>query len=462
MRQVLPAGDGSAEPGSDTVLKIYNGGAPPAELLGRALRAFRHRNFRLFFSGQAISLIGTWMQRVALSWLVYRLTDSAFALGLVSFMSQFPSFLLAPLGGVLADRWDRRRLVIITQVLFMLQAAVLAALVLAGSITVWQIVVLATVLGTITGFDIPARQSLLVELVEGPEDLANAIALNSSFFNAARLIGPAVAGVLIGWVGEGLVFAADAVSYIAVLAGLLAIELPPRARPAERTPVLRTLREGFSYSFGFAPIRAILILLAMLSLLGMPYVVLMPIFASDILRGGPGTLGFLVSAAGLGALGGALYLAARSTVRGLGKVILACSTIFGIGLIAFAVSRSVWLSGLMLLATGFGMMVATASSNTILQTIVDDDKRGRVMSLYTMAFMGMAPFGGLIAGTLASRIGASNTVLVGGLAVLAVGGWFAWRLPILRQEVAPVYRRLGILPEVASGLESATEHRLKS
>jgi len=402
------------------------------------------------------------MQRVALSWLVYRLTDSAFALGLVSFMSQFPSFVLAPLGGVMADRLDRRRLVIATQVLFMIQAAVLAALVLAGTITVWQIVVLATILGTITGFDIPARQSLLVELVEGPEDLANAIALNSSFFNAARLIGPAVAGVLIGWIGEGLVFAADAVSYIAVLTGLFAIKLPPRQRPAARDPVWRTLREGFRYAFDFAPIRAILILLAMLSIMGMPYVVLMPIFASDILHGGPRTLGLLVSAAGMGALSGALYLATRTTVRGLGKVILTCATIFGVGLIAFSFSRSIWLSIAILVATGFGMMVSTASSNTILQTIVDDDKRGRIMSLYTMAFMGMAPVGGLLAGTLASRIGAPNTVLLGGLAVLAVAAWFGARLPTLHREVAPIYRRLGIIPEVASGLQTATEHRLKS
>jgi MFS family permease len=431
-------------------------------MLARALRAFHHRNFRLFFGGQVISLIGTWMQRVALSWLVYRLTDSAFALGLVSFMAQFPSFVLAPVGGVLADRWDRRRLVIVTQVLFMLQAGVLATLVLAGSITVWQIVVLAAILGTITGFDIPARQSLLVELVEGPEDLANAIALNSSFFNAARLIGPAIAGLLIGLVGEGLVFAADAVSYLAVLAGLFAIRLPSRPAQPERPPILRTLREGFGYAFGFPPIRAILVLLAMLSLLGMPYVVLMPIFASDILRGGPKTLGFLVSAAGLGALAGALYLAARSSVRGLGRVIVVSSTIFGVGLIAFALSRSEWLSALVLMAAGFGLMAATASSNTILQTIVDDDKRGRVMSLYTMAFMGMAPFGGLLAGVLASRIGASYTVLAGGVAVLAVAGWFARILPSLRQDVVPVYQRLGIIPEVAAGLESATEHRLKS
>lgn len=396
--------------------------------LARALRAFQHRNFRLFFGGQAISLIGTWMQRVALSWLVYRLTDSAFALGLVSFMGQFPSLILAPFGGVLADRWDRHRLVIVTQILFMLQAAVLAGLVLSGVVVVWHIVVLATILGTITGFDTPARQALLVELVEGPEDLANAIALNSSFFNAARLIGPAVAGVLIAAVGEGVVFAADAVSYIAVLAGLFALRLPARPHSPERPPLMRTLREGFGYAFGSPPIRSILMLLAMLSLLGMPYVVLMPIFASDVLQGGPGMLGFLVSAAGLGALGGALYLAVRPTVQGLGKVIVNSAVIFGVALIAFSLSRSQWLSGLVLLAAGFGLMAATASSNTILQTIVDDDKRGRIMSLYTMAFMGMAPFGGLLAGVLASKIGAAHTVLIGGFAVLATAAWFggAW------------------------------------
>jgi MFS family permease len=391
--------------------------------LARALRAFQHRNFRLFFGGQAISLIGTWMQRVALSWLVYRLTDSSFALGLVSFMGQFPSLVLAPFGGVLADRWDRHRLVIVTQILFMLQATVLAALVLSGAIQVWQIMVLATILGTITGFDTPARQAFLVELVEGPEDLANAIALNSSFFNAARLVGPAVAGVLIAAVGEGVVFAADAASYLAVLAGLFAIRLPARPAIPERTPLLRTLREGFGYAFGSPPIRSILALLAMLSLLGMPYVVLMPIFASEILEGGPGTLGLLVSSAGLGALAGALFLAARPSVQGLGRVIVNSAAIFGLALIAFALSRSQWLSVLVLLAAGFGLMSATASSNTILQTIVDDDKRGRIMSLYTMAFMGMAPFGGLLAGVLASKIGAPHTVLLGGIAVLAVAFW---------------------------------------
>jgi MFS family permease len=391
--------------------------------LARALRAFQHRNFRLFFGGQAISLIGTWMQRVALSWLVYRLTDSSFALGLVSFMGQVPSLVLAPFGGVLADRWDRHRLVIVTQILFMLQATVLAALVLSGAIQVWQIMVLATILGTITGFVTPARQAFLVELVEGPEDLANAIALNSSFFNAARLVGPAVAGVLIAAVGEGVVFAADAASYLAVLAGLFAIRLPARPAIPERTPLLRTLREGFGYAFGSPPIRSILALLAMLSLLGMPYVVLMPIFASEILEGGPGTLGLLVSSAGLGALAGALFLAARPSVQGLGRVIVNSAAIFGLALIAFALSRSQWLSVLVLLAAGFGLMSATASSNTILQTIVDDDKRGRIMSLYTMAFMGMAPFGGLLAGVLASKIGAPHTVLLGGIAVLAVAFW---------------------------------------
>jgi MFS family permease len=333
--------------------------------------------------------------------------------------------------------------------------------VLTGTIQSWQVIVLAAFLGVINGFDVPARQSLLVELVNGPEDLANAIALNSSMFNGARLVGPALAGILIGIVGEGPVFALNAASYIAVLAGLFSMKFTPRAVPAARAPVLRTLREGFRYAFGFPPIRAILLLLALLSLLGMPYVVLMPVFATDVLHGGPKMLGFLVSAAGLGALAAALYLASRPSVRGLGRLIVICATLFGAGLIAFSLSRSHWASGLILLVTGFGLMASTASSNTILQTVVDDDKRGRVMALYTMAFMGMAPFGGLLAGALAARIGAPHTVLLGGLAVLATAFWFARQLPAMREHVVPIYRRLGIIPEVAAGLETTVEYRPK-
>lgn len=350
-------------------------------------------------------------------------------------------------------------MVVATQVLSLLQASVLATLVLTGVVEVWHVIALAAFLGTVNGFDVPARQSLLVELVNGPEDLANAIALNSSMFNGARMVGPAIAGVLIGVAGEGLAFALNAASYVAVIGGLLSMDVPPHRPAIDRPPVLRTLAEGFRYAFGFPPIRAILIVLALVSLLGMPYTVLLPVFATEVLGGGPHTLGFLVSAAGLGALSAALYLASRSTVRGLGRVIVVAASLFGAGLVAFALSRTAWLSLGLLLVTGFGVMATTASINTVLQTIVDDDKRGRVMSLYTMAFMGMAPFGGLLAGTLASRIGAPGTVLLGGVATLATALAFAYRLPSLREDVLPIYRRLGIIPEVATGLGTATELR---
>ncbi|HEY8468617.1 MAG TPA: MFS transporter [Longimicrobiales bacterium] len=427
-----------------------------------AFRALRHRDFRLFFIGQGISLTGTWMQQVAMSWLVYRLTGSAFTLGAIAFASQFPTFLLAPIAGVVADRHRRHRIVVTTQSLALVEASIVATLVLTGTVQVWHIIALSTLLGIVNAFDIPARQSLFVKLVEGPEDLANAIALNASMFNMARLTGPAVAGVLIGVVGEGPVFVINAASYIAVLTSLFRMDAA-KAEPRERqSRALSHLREGFRYAFGFPPIRSILTLLALTSLLGMPYVVLLPVFASDVLGGGPQTLGFLMSAAGLGALGGALYLASRTTVRGLGRVIAIAVTVFGVGLIAFSFSRSQPLSIALLLVTGFGMMVQSASSNTVLQTIVDEDKRGRVMSLYTMAFMGMAPFGSLLAGTLASHIGAPATVRIGGIACLAAALWFRYKLPVIRELVRPIYVRLGIIPEVATALETATELRPKA
>jgi MFS family permease len=437
---------------------VAGSGSPFAHVF----RALRHRDFRLFFIGQGISLTGTWMQQVAMSWLVYRLTGSAFALGAIAFASQFPSFLLAPIAGVVADRHRRHRIVVTTQSLALVEASILTVLVLTGTVQVWHIIVLSAVLGIVNAFDIPARQSLFVKLVEGPEDLANAIALNASMFNMARLTGPAVAGVLIGVVGEGPVFAINAASYIAVLVSLFRMDAAKAERPERQSRALSHLREGFRYAFGFPPIRAILTLLALTSLLGMPYVVLLPVFASDVLGGGPQTLGFLMSAAGLGALGGALYLASRSSVRGLGRVIAIAVTVFGAGLIAFSFSRSQPLSIALLLVTGFGMMVQSASSNTVLQTIVDEDKRGRVMSLYTMAFMGMAPFGSLLAGTLASNIGAPATVMIGGFACLAAAAWFQYKLPAIRALVRPIYVRLGIIPEVATGLQTATELRPKA
>jgi MFS family permease len=423
-----------------------------------ALRALRHRNLRLFFMGQGVSLTGTWMQQLAMSWLVYRITDSALLLGVIAFSSQFPSLLMAPFAGALADRWSRYRIVLTTQSLAMAQATVLALLVMTELVQVWHLVALAVVVGAINGMDIPARQALLVKLVDAREDLPNAIALNSSMFNAARLVGPAFAGVLIGWLGEGPVFVLYAVSYLAVLAALLMIRLPGEA--AERAgAVLAQIRAGFRYAFGFPPIRDLLVLLAGVSLLGIPYVVLFPVFARDILSGDAATLGLLTSCSGAGALAGGLYLASRETVRGLGRTIARAAGLFGATVMVFALSRSLLVSCAMLAVGGFGIMLTTASINTVLQTLVVERMRGRVMSLYTMAFMGTMPIGGLAGGALASRIGAPATVALGGLGCLALGLWFARRVTPLRALVLPVYEARGIIPEVARGLQSASEVR---
>jgi MFS family permease len=420
-----------------------------------ALRALRHRNFRLFTIGQAISLVGTWMQQVAVGWLVYRLTGSPFLLGLVGFVSQGPGFFLAPIAGVLADRYSKHRIVIAAQVVMMVQAFVLAALVLSGQVTIVWIVVLMGLLGAASGFDVPARQSFLIDMVGTREDLPNAIALNSSIFNAARLVGPAIAGIAIALVGEGWVILLNAASYVAVLASLLLMRVPPRVAPPHGA-VLGHMAEGFRYAFGFAPIRALLLMVATVSLLAVPYTVLLPVIARETLGGGPETLGFLMSAIGLGALAGALFLASRSTVRGLGRVIMVAALLFGCALIGVALSRVLWLSLLLLLLAGFGMMTQMASSNTVLQTIVDDDKRGRVMSIYTMSFVGMAPIGSLLAGLLAARAGTTATIALGGGACVLAALVFGRHLPVLRAQVRPIYERLGIIPELARGIQAAT------
>lgn len=423
-----------------------------------AFRALRHRDLRLFFSGQAVSLVGTWMQQVAMSWLVYRLTDSALLLGVVAFASQFPAFLMAPLAGALADRWSRYRMVVVAQTMAMLQAVILAGLVLTDVVTVTHLIVLAVVMGLINGVDVPARQALLIRLVQGPDDLPNAIALNSSMFNAARLVGPAVAGVLIGWLGEGPVFALNALSYVAVL-GALAMLRVPREPGKPAGSVLGTMIEGFAYARRSEPIRDLLILLSFISLVGIPYVVLFPLFARDVLGGDAGTLGLLTASAGLGSLIGALVLASRSTVQGLGPVIAVGSGVFGLSLIGFALSRSVALSSMLLVISGFAMIVVTASTNTVLQTIVTEEMRGRIMSLYTMAFVGMTPVGGLVGGSIADRVGGPVAVILGGAGCVVLSIWIYRRIPVLRRQIRPIYARLGILPEVATGLQSASEMR---
>jgi MFS family permease len=425
--------------------------------LKSVLRSFRHRNFRLFFSGQSISMIGTWMQRIAVGWLVYRLTNSAFLLGIVGFSSQIPTFLLAPFAGVLADRHNRHRILILTQTLAMVQALILSLLVLFHLIQIWHVIVLSIVLGIINAFDMPTRQSFMMEMVEEKKDLSNAIALNSTMVNAARLLGPSAAGLLIAAVGEGMCFLINAISFLAVILSLLLMKIQRKNIEQRQSKVWQELKEGFLYTTGFAPIRDVLLIFALVNLVAMPYVVLMPIFAEDVLHGGPSMFGYLMGGVGLGAVTGAVYLASRKNVRGLIQRIPIAVTLFGSALMVFSFSRIVFLSlGLMVL-TGIGQMVLMAGSNTLLQTMADDDKRGRVMSFFTMAFMGATPVGSLIAGSLASKISAPWTLFTGGLCCVAGAFVFARRLPKLKKLARPLYVQMGIIPEVAIGIQSATE-----
>jgi MFS family permease len=421
-------------------------------------RSLRHRNYALFFSGQMVSMIGTWMTRIATSWLVYELTGSALLLGLVGFAGQIPSFVLAPFAGVFVDRWSRHRVLLATQVLAMVQSAALAALDLTGTIKIWHVIALAVFQGLINAFDMPARQAFVVEMVTDRQDLPNAIALNSTLINGSRLVGPSIGGVVIAWVGEGWCFAIDAFSYLAVIGSLLAMTLTAaEVLPIKRRNMLQQLREGFAYVAGFQPIRNILLLLAFVSLVGFPYTVLMPVFANEVLHGGPNLLGLLMGASGVGAVMGAGFLAARKSVLGLGRFIPGMAALFGAGLIAFSFSRIAWVSLLLMVVTGLGFMVQTAVSNTLIQTIVDEDKRGRVMSFYTMAFMGTAPFGSLIAGYVADRIGAPHTLLIGGIGCILGAALFYLALPRLREFIRPIYRQKGILPELQSGASAAAE-----
>ncbi len=405
-----------------------------------------HRNYRLFFGGQSISLVGTWMQQVALNWLVYRLTHSAFLLGVVGFTGRIPTFLLAPFAGVLVDRWNRHHILVVTQTLSMIQALILALLVLTETIAIWQIISLSVFLGLINTLDMPARQSFVVDMIGSKEDLGNAIALNSSMANGARLVGPSIAGILIATVGEGICFLLNGLSFLAVILSLLSIKIPSKKKK-ESSPVWQGVKEGFAYAFGFPPIRSILLLLSLVSLMGMPYMVLMPVFAGDILHGGAHTLGFLTAASGCGALAGAIYLASRKGVLGLGRIIVFASSLFGMGLIIFSLSRILWLSLLLMLVTGFGMMVEMTASNTVLQTIAEEDKRGRVMSFFSMAFLGMVPFGSLLGGSLAHTIGAPETIMIGGISCILGSVIFAMKLPSLRRIARPIYVEKGIISE---------------
>jgi MFS family permease len=418
-----------------------------------AYRALRHRNFRLFFAGQSISLVGTWMTRVATAWLVYRLTKSAVLLGTVSFAGQIPTFLLAPLAGVLVDRWNRRTVLVWTQVLAMAQSLALAWLTLTNRVTIAEILTLSIFQGCINAFDMPGRQSFMLEMVENRDDLSNAIAINSSMVNLARLIGPSLAGMLIAVSSEGWCFLIDGVSYIAVVASLLMMRLKAPSAQAlaaaarrAKESMLTQLQEGWDFVRGHAPIRTILLLFAMVSLMGWPFTVLMPIFAAQVLKGGPHTLGFLMGALGVGSLTSAISLVLRKSVRGLLKMIPIAAASFGAGLVLFGFSQALWLSMLLLLLVGFGMMQGLTSSNTIIQTIVPEDKRGRVMSYYTVAFVGMAPFGSLMAGWLAHAIGAQRTVEISGTFCILGAAWFWTQMGKVRRVMRPIYEKLGIVP----------------
>jgi MFS family permease len=428
-----------------------------AARLRRIVRALHARNYRLYFGGQSLSFIGTWMQRMALNWWVYRVAHSAFALGWVGFAGQIPALLLAPLAGALVDRWDRRRLLVVTQTLAMLQAFVLAWLVLADGATLGQVVVLSVVLGVLNAVDMPTRQALMVNLVDQPEDLGNALALNSIMTNGARLVGPTMAGLMIVSVGEGRCFLLNGLSYLAILAAIGAMRLPPRPAAPPRAPLLLEAHAGVRYAWGFVPIRAILLLVSAANLLGMPYQVLLPVFASDILHGDAHTLGVLTAASGVGAILGALYMASRERVLGLGRVLVLSTCLFGLGLVGLSLARHDVVAMLALVGASGGMMVLTTASNTILQTIVDEEQRGRVMSFYTMAFLGTAPLGSLVAGGVAAQIGAPQTVRIGGVCCLLGALVFARYLPALREMIRPIYTNLGLIQAATLQTQTAVE-----
>ena len=397
------------------------------------------------------------MQRIAMPWLVYHITGSAFLLGVVSFAGQIPTFLLSPVAGVLTDKFNRYRVLLVTQIVSLIQALLLAILALAGVIQVWHIVVLGFALGCINAFDVPSRHSFVIEMVEKKEDLGNAIALNSLMFNGARLIGPSVAGILLATTGEGICFLINAISYVFVIFSLLMMRVDKKKIKREVTDLFKDMKEGLDYTFGFAPIKYLILLLGLVSLMGASYQVLMPVFAKEVLHGGSDTFGFLMGAAGFGALIGAIYLASRQSVLKLGRLIPAATALFGTGLIILSFLKIFSLSIIIMIFTGLGLMLQTAAINTVIQTITEDDKRGRVMSFYAMAIMGTAPFGSLLAGTMAKFLGTTAAICIGGVTCVAGAVVFLRKLPGLKTIVRPVYEKMGIITEVAKGIQTASE-----
>ena len=425
--------------------------------LRQMFRALKYKNYRLFVSGQSISLIGTWIQMVAMLWLVYSITNSAVILGIVGFSGQIPMFVVAPFAGAIADRINKHKFILVTQILALVQAFVLSALVFFSLVTVWHLIVLSIILGVINALDMPVRQSFVIEMIENnKEDIGNAIALNSSMVNAARLIGPSVAGILIATIGEGWCFFLNSLSYIAVVISLVKMKINPVVHKGEDKKILRDISEGFKYSFGFPPIKYLIGQLAVIGLFGSMITLLAPVVSKEMLHGNASTFGFLMSAFGSGALIGAAYLLNKKTVLGLGKLIAGAACLFGLSLILFSFSHIFVLSIIIMLFAGLSNMLIIASTNTLLQTIVEEDKRGRVMSLYTMAFRGMSPFGNLLAGSLAGFIGTEFALASGGIISFISGLLFLNRIPYLRNFVHPIYAKLGIIQEVATGVQQAS------
>ena len=420
--------------------------SPQKPTLSHAWRALRHRNFKLFFLGQSVSLIGNWMTRLATTWLVYHLTQSALLLGVVSFAGQIVSFALGPIAGVCVERLERRKLLVWTQAAAALQSLALAVLTLAHVITLGEIIALTAFQGLINAFDMPGRHSFLIQMVDDRQDLGNAVAINSSMANGARLVGPAIAGLVIAAVGEGWCFMLDGLSYFAVIASLLLMRIRPVDVRHTTSSTFEQLREGWEYVRGFRPIRSILLLFALVSLMGYPYAVLLPLFAGQVLHGGPTTLGWLTGASGVGAVISGISLTLRKSVAGLTRMVQLASALLGTALMLFGLSQTFWLSIVLMVMVGFGLMQAAAASNTMIQSLVPEDKRARAMSYYATAFFGAAPFGSLFAGALASRIGAPITVIITGACCVAGSLWFLFELPKIRPIMRPIYQQMGVLP----------------
>ena len=435
---------------------ISNRNIPGLPKLKILFRALKYKNFRLFISGQSLSLIGTWIQQIAMTWLVYRMTNSAFMLGLLGFSGQIPLFMLAPIAGVLADRWNRHKVLLAIQISALIQALFLSIIVFTGYVQIWHLIVLSILLGTINAFDIPVRQSFVFDMLDNnKKDLANALAMNASMVNSTRLIGPSIAGILISTIGEGWCFALNSLSYVAVVISLLRMKNISQLRNLRVSNVFVEMKEGFRYTFGFKPIKYLLLLLALVSLMGTPLTLLAPVFAKQIFHGGASIYGFLMGANGVGSLLGAVYLLNRKSVAGLWKLITKAVLVLSIGMIVFSISRILWISILIMAVSGLGIVVQIVSTNTLLQTISDENKRGRVLSFYSMAFIGMAPFGSLMFGSLAGIIGAPNTLILGGIFCLAGSILFANKLPVIRPIVMPIYKRLGIVHEIISTTENS-------